>query len=273
MLHTSVASLAGYYGTQGYTTVPLCTRVLDVASLLDSLPGPDVAANPYTSKSVIHVASDPHLLETMSRLYTQGASHLVGCFERSNAYWRQWVADVTKPGSGYDVRAVFRDDGTCVAYGINRVAAGPVFGGLLQITEYFCSMSTDEEKQKSFQRYLADSLSATHPRPTRVRVVPMTIDPAWIGQSRTTDASPSEDHARGASSEPLSGTPVKEGGTLVAACESSSGSMVWMDHGQMFRLGPRLTQSGRDLGTCTSALCVHSNGLMVCPRCLILSID
>jgi len=195
------------------------------------------AAPAALSTEVVHdVSEDPATLAQIKEVHRRGVDHLTGCFSRTDQYWKRWITHAARPGAGVTVHVVRDGDGTIVGYGVIRLGGGPVFGGIVQVTEFFTVAADAERKQACFLKLLGDVMAACEEAPTRVRVSSASVDPVWMAGVAAAPP-PAAVVAAG---------PVKEGTTLMRAGAGPHGSVIWADHGQMFRPGPRF--GGADVG-------------------------
>ena len=227
VLHTSVADLAAYYAKLGYFAAPFRTLIFEL------IPGQMVVdSSTLVSTIVPKVAEEQSTIKEIAALHQHGIKSLTGCFVRTDEYWQRWVGNAVQFG----ILRVVRDaSGTCIGYGVSRVADGPIFGGMLQVTEFFAVGLCDADRKACFIQYLHDELEAANPALNRIRVSPSTVNPEWLAPFTV------------AAKAPVSVGPVKEGGTLVCTGIGPYGSLIWSDEGQMVRpVGDRFAT--RDLG-------------------------
>lgn len=226
-----MSKLAAYYATHGYVPVPIKSVVIHLAPK-SAKAAHAAASQVLTTEVVPTLVGAPDLTATIAEIHRRGIESLTGCFARTTEYWGQWIADATRPGAGYTIRVVRDARANCVGYGLSRVGAGPVYGGVLQITEFFCSAQHDEDRQACFLCYLDAEIAGCEVRPQRVRILPSTIDATWLAS--VVGVAPVE------SANPI-GAPVQEGGTLVCSEQNADGTSLWTDKGQMFRAVGRPT--------------------------------
>lgn len=244
VLHTSVRSLAGYYARQGYFPVPIRSLVFhllpDAADISASLWQGEVEAAGMLRSSRVDSLADNHVVvDELAFTYRQGTQRVLGCFSRAAEYWRSWVSEATRLGSGNRVRVVRSPNGECVGYGVTRLGGPPPWEGMLQVTEFFSSAHDDAGKRLCFLCFLAGELLASESKPTRLRVSPAIVNPMWL--ETLTVYPPMSSLVTG---------PVKDGATLVCSGCGDADSLCWHDEGQMFHIvGDGFAK--RSAGACT----------------------
>lgn len=252
-------SLAGYYARQGYFPVPIRSLVFhlspDAEAISASLCQDAVeAAEMLRSSRVDSLLADDHaVVDELALMYRHGTHRLLGCFARTTEYWRSWVSEATRPGSGNRVRVVRSPNGECVGYGVTRLGGVPPWEGMLQVIEFFSSAHGDAANRLCFLRFLADELLASESKPTRLRVSPATVNPMWLETLTVTPPVSS-----------LVTGPVKDGATLVCSGRGDADSLCWHDEGQMFRV------VGDEFAKRSTGACAVLKSLIALETCVCL---
>lgn len=212
LLHTSLSNLHQYYNRHGYRSAP-------VLSVVAGLPLPLCGIASAITTMETNLDGDPSVLDGVAAVHSSASWRMCGHFARTAAYWTKWI----KPQQS--VRVVTAAGATKIqAYWIVRIGSGPVFGGLLQVTEFFSLGETVSERKEHFAALLRDQLAEVDPMPRAIRVPIALIEPSWL------EGGPAAPY------QPLG--PLQSGRTLVhrqAGPELPSGLQVWADEGQMYR--------------------------------------
>lgn len=228
VLHASVAGTAEYYGRRGFFACPVKSVVysLDKSTRADS--GAERIFVPNIGTAAIHDgAVDCELLREMMQLHRFGAEQLSGTVVRGNeAYWRCWILpQLSACGGGATLLVVRSLDRRLAAYLVARKGTGAVFGGTLQILEFFAAQEHISASRALFGALVrrAVASSAAGRLQFQPGVAPDDHDLADLLGEHGDDAVPQG----------------RIPGRSIEVCRGAlPAEQLWVDHGQMYRVIP-----------------------------------
>lgn len=182
VLHTSKRDLTTYYSLRGYSPISVkrACYTIDANKFKNFLSHID--QNCVQRLSLAPLEMDEEDFAQLNRLHKQGISNLAGCFERNNAYWRQWIGSQCM-GNSPSIW-VLRNPTTqlIVAYGAFQLGRGSVYNGIVQCIEYFSSVELSNDEQRSAFIGLTKAFVGRLESSSwdRLMVSPMLVSPQWL---------------------------------------------------------------------------------------------